>query len=70
MTEPRLTIAQLRSRSDAQSKISEAIRPLDSLDAVNSVYGAMIGRDGMSAKDLSWLGNKLCQIAWDMERET
>ena len=55
-------------RDEAQATITEALAGLDSPDTVGVLMGAISALPDMAPPDLTWLGNQLCRMAWELER--
>ena len=64
----RPTQAQVRDLAVAQEAVHAAVRGLSSHDACRVVEAALDALPLMSPTDLEHLGNKLCRMAWEIDR--
>jgi hypothetical protein len=65
-----MTLSASQKQKPATVMILDAAKALPSADLSTTVYVALADKRDMKAVDLEWLGNKLCQLAWEMQRQS
>ena len=63
-----MSMSRSRSTGSAQESVHDLLRQYARQEAVDAFLAHLAGRGDVSPADLEALGNRICRMAWEMER--